>query len=73
MQLSEGFIEANGLRVTDRETMEVVEMVLAGTINKQLVAAINAQGGCAIGLSLYLPAWTEWERWARSCVMRGLR
>jgi len=40
----------NGLRVTDRETMEVVEMVLAGTINKQLVAAINAAGGCAIGL-----------------------
>src|ERR1700733_9701944 len=41
----------NGLRVTDRETMEVVEMVLAGTINKQLVAAINAVGGCAIALS----------------------
>src|SRR5437879_10915149 len=41
----------DGLRVTDRETMEVVEMVLAGTINKQLVAAINAVGGCAIGLS----------------------
>ena len=40
----------NGLRVTDAETMEVVEMVLAGTINKQLVAAINAAGGCAIGL-----------------------
>ena len=41
----------DGLRVTDRETMEVVEMVLAGTINKQLVAAINAEGGCAIGLT----------------------
>jgi acetylglutamate kinase len=41
----------DGLRVTDRETMEVVEMVLAGTINKQLVAAINAEGGCAVGLS----------------------
>jgi acetylglutamate kinase len=40
----------NGLRVTDAETMEVVEMVLAGTINKQLVASINAVGGCAIGL-----------------------
>ncbi|HZT89689.1 MAG TPA: acetylglutamate kinase [Stellaceae bacterium] len=40
----------NGLRVTDADTMEVVEMVLAGTINKQLVAAINAAGGCAIGL-----------------------
>jgi acetylglutamate kinase len=41
----------DGLRVTDRETMEVVEMVLAGTINKQLVAAINTEGGCAIGLT----------------------
>ena len=41
----------DGLRVTDAETMEVVEMVLAGTINKQLVAAINAEGGCAIGLT----------------------
>ena len=40
----------NGLRVTDAETMEVVEMVLAGTINKQLVAAINAAGGLAIGV-----------------------
>jgi len=41
----------DGLRVTDRETMEVVEMVLAGTVNKQLVAAINAAGGCAVGLT----------------------
>ena len=41
----------DGLRVTDSETMEVVEMVLAGTINKQLVSAINGEGGCAIGLS----------------------
>ena len=41
----------DGLRVTDAETMEVVEMVLAGTINKQFVAAINAAGGCAVGLS----------------------
>ncbi len=41
----------DGLRVTDAETMEVVEMVLAGNINKQLVAAINAAGGCAIGLT----------------------
>src|SRR5262249_1599507 len=41
----------NGLRVTDKATMEVVEMVLAGSINKQLVGAINAAGGRAIGLS----------------------
>src|SRR5215468_8320582 len=41
----------DGLRVTDKATMEVVEMVLAGSINKQLVGAINAAGGRAIGLS----------------------
>ncbi len=35
----------NEAEVTDDDTMEVVEMVLAGTINKQLVAAINAAGG----------------------------
>jgi acetylglutamate kinase len=40
-----------GLRVTDRATMDVVEMVLAGSINKGIVAAINAEGGRAIGLS----------------------
>jgi len=40
-----------GLRVTTAETVEVVEMVLAGAINKQIVAAINAQGGRAVGLS----------------------
>lgn len=41
----------DGLRVTDRETVEVVEMVLAGSINKDIVAAINAAGGFAVGLS----------------------
>jgi acetylglutamate kinase len=41
----------NGLRVTDAETMEVVEMVLVGTINNHLVTSINAEGGCAIGLT----------------------
>ena len=41
----------DGLRVTDAETVEVVEMVLAGTINKQIVSAINEVGGTAIGLS----------------------
>ncbi|MBM3569648.1 MAG: acetylglutamate kinase [Alphaproteobacteria bacterium] len=41
----------DGLRVTDAATVEVVEMVLAGTINKQIVAAIQAAGGMAIGLS----------------------
>ncbi|MBK8906463.1 MAG: acetylglutamate kinase [Rhodospirillales bacterium] len=41
----------DGLRVTDPETVEVVEMVLAGKINKQIVADINAAGGFAVGLS----------------------
>lgn len=40
----------DGLRVTDAETVEVVEMVLAGQINKQIVTAINANGGNAIGI-----------------------
>ena len=41
---------AGGLRVTDEETLEVVEMVLAGSINKQMVGYINEAGGKAIGL-----------------------
>ncbi len=40
-----------GLRVTDAETVEIVEMVLSGSINKELVNAINKAGGTAIGLS----------------------
>jgi acetylglutamate kinase len=43
------FIE--GMRVTDKETMEVVEMVLVGKINKEIVSRINSNGGQAIGLS----------------------
>jgi acetylglutamate kinase len=39
-----------GLRVTDRETMEIVEMVLVGKINKHIVGLINRTGGHAIGL-----------------------
>ncbi len=41
----------HGMRVTDRETMDVVEMVLAGRVNKEIVAAINGAGGKAVGLS----------------------
>ncbi|OPX88812.1 MAG: Acetylglutamate kinase [Pelotomaculum sp. PtaB.Bin104] len=41
----------SGLRVTDAETMEIVEMVLAGKINKEIVAQINQIGGRAVGLS----------------------
>ncbi|MSP88538.1 MAG: acetylglutamate kinase [Alphaproteobacteria bacterium] len=41
----------DGLRVTDKATVEIVEMVLAGSINKQIVAAIQKAGGMAVGLS----------------------
>jgi acetylglutamate kinase len=41
----------NGKRVTDAATVEVVEMVLSGRINKRIVQAINGQGGKAVGLS----------------------
>jgi len=41
----------DGLRVTDAATVEIVEMVLSGAINKQIVNVINAAGGTAIGLS----------------------
>jgi acetylglutamate kinase len=40
----------NGLRVTDADTMEVVEMVLVGRVNKELVSLINQAGGSAIGI-----------------------
>jgi acetylglutamate kinase len=43
------FIE--GMRVTDGETMDVVEMVLVGKVNKEIVALINQEGGKAVGLS----------------------
>lgn len=41
----------NGLRITDKETMEMVEMVLVGKVNKQVVALLNRHGGKAVGLS----------------------
>ncbi|KAI3967251.1 hypothetical protein MKW92_049802 [Papaver armeniacum] len=41
----------NGLRVTDASTMEIVEMVLVGKVNKQLVSLINKAGATAVGLS----------------------
>ncbi len=41
----------NGKRVTDKATVEVVEMVLSGLVNKRIVQAINGQGGTAVGLS----------------------
>lgn len=41
----------NGMRVTDRKTMDIVEMVLGGSVNKQIVNLINQNGGKAIGLT----------------------
>jgi len=48
LQIKSEFID--GLRVTDQETVDVVEMVLAGSINKQIVAGISSAGGYAVGL-----------------------
>ena len=41
----------NGLRVTNRESVEIVQMVLAGKVNKQLVTLLEAKGGRAVGIS----------------------
>ena len=41
----------NGMRVTDSETMDVVEMVLGGLVNKEIVSLLNRQGGKAVGLT----------------------
>ncbi len=41
----------DGLRVTDEETMDIVEMVLGGKVNKEIVALINKHGGMAVGLT----------------------
>ncbi len=49
LKIKSSFID--GLRVTDRDTVDVVEMVLSGSINKQVTAAINGAGGMAVGLS----------------------
>lgn len=49
LRIQSSFID--GLRVTDSATVEIVEMVLSGSINKQLVASINSAGGRAMGLS----------------------
>ncbi len=49
LEINSSFVD--GKRVTDAATVEVVEMVLSGRINKAIVQAINAQGGKAVGLS----------------------
>ncbi len=49
LNIASSFVD--GLRVTDQATVEVVEMVLAGSINKRIVTAVNHAGGKAVGLS----------------------
>lgn len=49
LNIESSFVE--GMRITDSETMDVVEMVLGGTVNKQIVNLINHNGGKAIGLT----------------------
>ncbi len=49
LKIASSFID--GLRVTDQATVEIVEMVLCGSINKEIVGLISAAGGTAIGLS----------------------
>ena len=49
LEIKSSFID--GLRVTDQAAVEVVEMVLTGTVNKQIVSAINNAGGKAVGVS----------------------
>ena len=49
LQIKSSFVD--GLRVTDQETVEIVEMVLSGSVNKELVTLINKAGGLAVGLS----------------------
>ena len=41
----------DGMRVTDEETMDIVEMVLGGSVNKEIVSRLNSHGGKAIGLT----------------------
>src|SRR5918996_351258 len=50
-KLGKGREFVNGMRVTDAETMKVVEMVLGGQVNKEIVSLINHHGGRAIGLT----------------------
>ncbi len=50
-RLGKGREFVNGMRVTDAETMKIVEMVLGGQVNKEIVALINQHGGRAIGLT----------------------
>ena len=64
LKIKSEFVE--GLRVTDAATVEIVEMVLAGSVNKQIVTAIQAAGGRAVGLSGQDAALIEATKLTRS-------
>jgi acetylglutamate kinase len=49
LKIKSSFVD--GLRVTDKETVEIAEMVLSGSLNKKIVSSINSAGGLAVGLS----------------------
>lgn len=49
LKIQSSFVD--GLRVTDKETVEIAEMVLSGSLNKKIVSSINSAGGLAVGLS----------------------
>jgi acetylglutamate kinase len=50
-RVSKESVFVDGLRVTDQETVDIVEMVLSGSINKSIVGSLQAEGGRAVGLS----------------------
>jgi len=70
----------DGLRVTDRETVDIVQMVLAGKVNKTLVNLLEMKGGRAIGLSgmddrlieakIKMTGWDMWDRLPESTFLR---
>ncbi len=64
LKIESAFVD--GLRVTDAATVEVVEMVLAGKINKEIVSAIQAAGGKAVGISGKDARLIQAERLTRS-------
>ena len=61
----------DGLRYTDQETMEVVQQVLCGQVNKDLVATLNRLGGRAVGLCGLTAACSRRRSWTRSTAWWG--
>ena len=58
----------DGLRCTDTETMDVVQQVLCGKVNKNLAATLNRRGGRAIGCAAWTPVCSRPDCWTRSTV-----